>query len=69
MNMFAKIPMRKVEILLMGDADGARAIWSIEVTIGDPRMTRVLRLNCQGADMITPGPKSEKNYCKTRIIS
>ena len=60
MNMFTKMPMRKVEIFMTGDTDGARAIWSIEATIGDPRMTRVLKLNCQGADVITPGAKSEK---------
>ena len=69
MNMFTKMPMRKVEIFMTGDTDGARAIWSIEATIGDPRLTRALRLNMEGADVIIPSPKSEKHLCKTIVRS
>ena len=69
MNLLTKMPLRMMEILLESNAEEGSAIWSIEATIGDPRLSRVLSLNMQGAEMIIPGPKSEKHVlpCETNV--
>ena len=59
MNLITKMPLRMVEILLESHAGDGSAIWSIEATMDDPRLTRALRLNAEGGDVVTPGPNSE----------